>query len=229
LSVNKLNNNESVGTTADMVVRIKSVLPTNWFCDTSPNLDALLAGLGSIWSGLYSLLRSVRLQARIATASGVFLDIAAQDYCGDKLSRRAGEADYPFSLRIRANLLAPHATREALVEVLLQLTGRHPKIFEPTNSSDTGGYNTSTLGYNTTGGYGSMMLPYQVFVTAYRPNSTPVSNAGGYNMGPGGYNNAPMFYIESIDTTGVLNDVEIYAAITETLPVNAVAWTHLLN
>ena len=221
------NNSEITGTTSDMAARIMSVLPTNWFSDTSPNLYALVTGLGSLWSWLYGLLQSVRLQSRIATASGIFLDIAAQDYCGGALSRRVSESDGLFSARIRANVLAPRVTRQALIAALVQLTGRHPNIFEPRNPSDSGGYSTNTLGYNLTGGYGSMLLPYQVFVTAYRPNLTTVSNSGGYNLGPGGYNNPPMFYVEINQDSGTLSDAEIYNTIAAMLPVNAIAWTRL--
>ncbi len=77
------------GDTNDMLARLKLVLPARWFSDTTPILDALLTGLASAWSGLYALLSYVRSQGRIATASGIFLDIASTDYLGDALPRRA--------------------------------------------------------------------------------------------------------------------------------------------
>jgi hypothetical protein len=217
-----------IGDTQDMLARIKSVLPARWFSDTTPILDALLTGLASAWSRLFTLLLYVRSQSRIATANGIFLDIASADYLGGTLPRRIGELDAAYSNRIQKNLLAPKATRASIVQVLSNLTGRSPIIFEPLNASDTGGYNTN-LGYNIAGGYGSMMLPYEFFLTAYRPNATPISNASGYNYGPGGYNSEPMFYIESAELTGGVSDAEIYAAIANTLPTNSVAWTQILN
>ena len=220
---------KSTGTTGDMLARIKLALPANWFSDSSPNLDTILTGLASAWSLLYGLVQSVRLQARLATATGIFLDLAAQDYFGAKLARRAGEADIAFSTRIRANLLAPRATRSALAAAMLNLTGREAQIFEPTNPSDTGGYGTNTLSYNMAGGYGSLALPYQFFLTVYRPDATPISNAGGYNAGPGGYNTAPLFYIDNSENSGALDDAEIYATVADVLPVNAIAWTKLSN
>lgn len=219
--------NNLAGSVADMMARMKSVLPIRWFGDSSPVLDSLLAGLSAVWATLYTLLQSVRAQSRIATASGVFLDIAAKDYFGDALMRRAGEADPAFSARIRANLLALKATRKALEIALFNLTGRKPKLFEPANPCDTGGYNTNTLGYGVTGGYGSLAIPYQIFVTAFRPDATPISEAGGYNIGPGGYNTAPLFYIDSSENTGAIGDAEIYASIAAALPMNAIAWTRL--
>lgn len=216
------------GDTNDMLARLKMVLPARWFADTTPILDALLTGLASAWSGLYALLGYVKGQSRIATASGIFLDIAAVDYLGGALPRRAAEADQAYSVRIRGNLLSPRATRASLMQALTNLTGRAPIIFEPLNATDTGGYNVN-LGYNTAGGYGSVNLPYQFFVTAYRPNDTPISNAGGYNAGPGGYDTAPMFYADAAEFAGTVSNSEIYAAIASVAPTSSIAWTQISN
>jgi hypothetical protein len=217
-----------IGDTSDMLTRLKLVLPGRWFGDVTPVLDGLLSGLASAWSGLYSLLATVKAQTRIATAGGVFLDIAAGDYFGPALPRRAGEADSAYSARIRANLLTPRATRAGLIAAVTNLTGRAPEVFEPLNPADTGGYNMF-LGYNTLGGYGTETLPFQFFVTAYRPNATPVSNAGGYNFGPGGYNTAPMFYADATEFPGAVADADIYAAIAAVLPTATTAWTCISN
>lgn len=217
-----------IGDTQDMLARIKLVLPARWFSDTTPILDALLTGLATAWGRLFALLSYIQSQNRIATATGVFLDVASVDYLGGALPRRAGEVDSAYSTRIRKNLLSPRATRDSVVQTISNLTGRVPVIFEPRNTFDTGGYNTN-LGYNTTGGYGSMMLPYQFFLTAYRPNATPISNAGGYNYGPGGYNSEPMFYAENAELAGSVSDAEIYSAIAAVLPTNSVAWARISN
>ncbi|MCU4159392.1 hypothetical protein AiwAL_04645 [Acidiphilium sp. AL] len=217
------------GDAADMRARLKAVLPARWFGDATPVLDLLLGGLAALWATLYSLIGLVRAQARIATASGPFLDIAALDYFGTALARRAGETDEAFSTRIRANLLMPRATRAALIGALAELTGRTPVVFEPFNATDTGGYGTNMLGYNTVGGYGSLMLPYQCFVTAYRPVVAVSGNDGGYNLGPGGYNAAPLAWSDLSDDPGLMTDSDICAAIVSVLPVNAVAWVRISN
>jgi hypothetical protein len=216
------------GDTNDMLGRLKLVLPARWFSDITPILDGLLTGLASAWSGLYALLGYVQAQSRIATATGIFLDIASADYLGDALPRRAAEVDAVYSQRIRNNLLEPRATRTSLVQTLTSLTGRAPIVFEPLNATDTGGYNVN-LGYNTAGGYGSRNLPYQFLLTAYRPNNTPISNAGGYGVGPGGYNNAPMFYADTAEFAGTVSDSEIYATIAAVLPTSSIAWTQISN
>jgi len=218
----------TTGGIADFVSRLKLVLPARWFADSTPVLDALLTGFASAWSGIFATLAYVKSQTRIATANGIFLDIAAADYLGGALPRRAGEADAAYSARIIKNLIGPRATRASLVARLANLTGREPAVFEPLNVADTGAYNVNT-GYNMAGGYGSANLPYQFFMTAYRPNSAPVSNAGGYGGGPGGYNTRPMFYADVSEFAGTVSDSEIYATIAAVLPTSGIAWTQISN
>lgn len=216
------------GDITGMLARLKMVLPARWFADASPVLDALLTGLASTWAGLFALLEAVRLQSRIASASGVFLDIAALDYFPGALPRRVAEADVAYSVRIRNNLLSPRATRASVVQALVNLTGRNPVVFEPRNPADTGGYNVN-LGYGLAGGYGSMALPYQFLVTAFRPDSLPVGNASGYDAGPGGYNMAPAYYADTSEFQGHISDAEIYASIAAVVPTTSIAWTQISN
>ncbi len=216
------------GDSSDMLARLKMVLPARWFSDTTPVLDALLTGLASAWSGLYTLLGYVQAQTRIATATGIFLDIASADYLGGSLPRRVSEADSAYSARIRSNLISPRATRSGLVQCLTNLTGRAPVVFEPLNATDTGGYNIN-LGYNCAGGYGCANLPYQFFLTTYWPNNTPISDAGFYGVGPGGYGTAPMFYADTAEFAGTVSDAEIYAAVAAIVPTCSIAWTQISN
>ncbi|WP_201728971.1 hypothetical protein [Acidocella sp. C78] len=217
------------GGAADMAARLKMALPAGWFADATPVLDLVLGGLGALWAALYALIGTVRRQTRIATATGAMLDIAARDYLGGRLTRRAGETDAAFSARLRANLLTPKATRAALVAAIAAETGREPMIFEPANTGDTGGYGASTLGYGVRGGYGSLALPYQCFVTAYRPRVAGSGASGGFGYGPGGYSTAPLAWSDLAQDVGLATDADIYATIADVLPVNAIAWTRLLN
>jgi hypothetical protein len=112
---------------------------------------------------------------------------------------------------------------------LLGLTGRAPAIFEPLNADDTGGYNSGTLGYGVAGGYGSRRLPFQFFVTAYRPNASPIGHASGYGVGPGGYNTAPMFYADTETLPGAITDADIYATAASVLPTATIGWMNISN
>ncbi len=222
-----MNEDTPIGSSADIINRLKAVLPSKWFGDQTPVLDALLTGIAASWVGLYALLQTVRAQARIGTASGIWLDIAAGDYLGPRLPRRTGETDSSYRLRIQTNLTAPRATRLAVGEMLSGLTGRSAAIFEPLNPADTGGYGSVGLGYNLVGGYGCRTIPYQFFITAYRPNAAPTPNQSGYNAGPGGYNTAPLSYGGFGEFPDTLTDADILADIAAALPTGAIAWTRI--
>ena len=129
-----------------MVARMRAVIPVRWFPDEAPILNGVLSGLGAAWAWAFDLLSHVKAQTRLATASGVWLDVIAQDFCGARLMRRGGEGDDAFRNRIRRELLRERGTRSAVVAVLEDLTGRTPDVFEPGLTSDTGGYNSAAGG-----------------------------------------------------------------------------------
>lgn len=188
----------AIGDTDDMVGRLRAALPTRWFATTqtgaesnTPVLDGVLAGLGSAWSWFYDLFNYADLQSRISTATDVFLDIIAFDYFGGKVWRRDSESDAIFRARIKRELIRPRATRAALEQAITDLTGMAPIIFEPANATDTGGYYDGTpthwtgLAYGYAGGYGNLSLPFQAFVTAFRPGGGGVPSVGAYvNLPP---------------------------------------------
>ncbi len=211
------------GGTDDMLSRLRAVLPQRWFGDTTPVLDSLLTGLATGWAILYSLLQMVVAQARIATASGSFLDMISTDFFGVLLPRRPTELDDPFRVRIQQELFRERGTRAGLETILTELTGRAPVIFEPARSSDTGGYSTGGLGYDVAGGWGSLALPFQVFVTAYRPHGAGITAVGGYNTG------GPREYASLAMVPTPVSDADIYAAAASVMPAATICWTAISN
>lgn len=194
------------GDQTDFLARLRAVLPTGWFPDQSPVLDAVLTGIAYSLSWVYSLIQYARLQTRLLTATDVFLDILAYDFLGTRLSRFSGETDSHFRARIKHEILRSKGTRAALIQALQELTGYAPIVFEPSNSTDIGGgYNGPTMGYGASGYYGSLELPYQAFVTAFRP---PAS----INVGP-----------------NAISDADIYAAAAAVIPAATVAWVQILD
>lgn len=171
----------TAGTSADMVGRLRAVLPATWFPVTAPNstasvtpvLDGLLAGLAWGWSYCYVLMSFVVRQARIGTASGNFLDMICTDFFGVSIQRKSSETDEAFRSRIRANLLLPRATREALTSTIVALLNDPPGIFEPRNAADTGGYGSEFRsnaggggGYGTSAmALGSSTMPFQYLLS----------------------------------------------------------------
>lgn len=216
------------GDTQDIVSRLKSTLPTRWFQATTPILDGLLSGLASTWSKLYDLLSLTRRQTRLATASGSFLDAIAQDFLGRTLPRRMAEPDSSYRRRIACELVRERDTRGAVIAALTDLTGRTPIVFEPGRPADTGAWN-GRLGYGSAGGWGSLMLPYQCFVTAYRATGSGIASVAGYGIAAGGYGTGAIEYAGLAMLTGQITDTDITNTILGVMPTATTAWTRIAN
>ena len=211
-----------------MAGRIKAVLPP-WFGDDTPILDAVLAGFGAIWSPVYALWSYLVQQTRIATASGFWLDLIAADFFGAALPRRPAEGDDAFRARIRRELFRARATRAAVIEVLTNLTGKTPAVFEPRRPADTGGYAAGGVGYGAAGGWGSLLLPFQFFVTAYRGSQAGIAGVDGWGGGLGGYGIGAVEYADMSMVAGLVTDTDIDAAVASVIPEATIAWTAIAN
>jgi hypothetical protein len=224
-----------IGDFNDILARLKGKLPSRWFGgtgDTLPVFDGVLAGIAGLLSFVYALYTYAKLQTRIMSATDGWLDMIAADFFGPgQVTRKTGQGDTSYRLVILANLFREKATRAAIVNILTSLTGRAPKIIEPWRPADTGGYGIPTSGYGVAGAYGSLSLPYQAFVIAYRP----VSNAGiasvaGYGSAPAGYSTASWAEYASMSmVTGGVSDADIFAAIDAVKPAGTIVWTRISN
>lgn len=221
----------ATGDQQDIYHRIRSQLP-QWFGDeaSSPVLNGLLQGLAYALAYFYSLLAYGRLQTRIKTASDGWLDMIAADFFGAALLRAANQSDTSFRNRILINLFRERATRAGLIKVLQDLTGRTPTIIEPLRPLDTGVYGGPYIGYGMAGAYGSMLMPYQAFVIAYRPAGAGIPNVAGYGYSTGAYNMPSQEEYASLSMIqGAVSDADIYAAIDSVKPVATVVWTRISN
>jgi hypothetical protein len=217
-----------IGDAPDFIARIKALLPNGWFSSPTPVLDTILTGIASALSAVYGLTQYARLQLRIATATDAFLDLISMDFFGTTLPRKTGESDTAFRARIRAALFPEKATRNGMIQVLLALTGRTPVIFEPSRPADTGAYNTNTMGYNVAGAYGSLLLPAQAFITAFRPIGQGVPGVAGYGNPQGAYNTGSRIEYASADLiAGAVIDADIYAAISNTAVAGTLMWVRI--
>jgi hypothetical protein len=213
-----------------MLRRIKALLPYRWFPDTTPILDALQSGPAWALSFIYSLIQYAKLQTRIATAADGFLDLIAFDFFGNNLPRKLQESDNSYRLRIVATLLREKVTRPAMIAVLTNLTGRTPIIFEPARPADTGAYSKSTSGYGVAGGYGSLMLPAQFFMTAFRPSGSGIPFVAGYGSPSAGYSTPSRGEWASLSQIqGFVTDNDIYDTIAATKAEGTTAWVNLSN
>lgn len=219
----------ATGDQSDVLKRLKAVLP-RWFGDSTAILDALLQGLALAGSFVYSLWAYTKLQTRIKTATDGWLDMIAADFFGTSLMRSANQSDASFRARIIINLFRERATRGGIVKVLQDLTGRTPLVFEPLRPADTGCYGGPAIGYGMAGGYGSMLLPFQALVTAYRPTGSGIPLVAGYGISTGGYGQASRAdYAAMSMIQGAVTDADIYAAADSVKPVGTTIWMRITN
>ena len=226
-----------VGDLPDFVSRLRAVLPKRWFGEQSPNLEALLTGIAAPWVWLYGLITYVIRQTRLSTASDQFLDLIADDYFGPRVARRADEGDSAYKSRIQLAMLIEAATRSAVLAGLENLVGSKPSIFEPANCGDTGSYGSSNLdssmvgtgmAYGSAGGWGSLRLPFQFFVTASRPAVPGLGMVAGYGTLNGGYGEGELSYVDLSLLPGHISDADIQATLCSLLPVNTIAWLRII-
>ncbi|MDE3022884.1 MAG: hypothetical protein KGI54_13680 [Pseudomonadota bacterium] len=225
-----------IGDQSDVFNRLKQLLPPSWFGSVSPLLDGVLSGYAWASSFVYSLYSYAKLQTRIKTATDGWLDLIAADYLGTTLQRAANQSDTSFRARILANILRERATRNGVIKVLEDLTGRTPVIFEPARPLDTGAYGTytyagntgATMGYNVAGAYGSLMLPFQSFITAFRPVGSGIPNIAGYGVSMGAYSTPSQIEYASMDMIiQAVHDSDIYAAVDSVAPAGDILWTRI--
>ncbi|MBN3757235.1 hypothetical protein G3N95_30135 [Paraburkholderia sp. Tr-20389] len=216
----------TTGSQSDIVVRLQQYLPRGWFGDfnNAPNINAVLQGAAWGLSTQYALLTFAALQTRIATATGGWLDLISNDFFGTALPRLQNESDGAFRARILANLFVKGPTRGDMSAVLTLITGRKPDIFEPSNTTDSGGWDGGFYWDSGVGRWGAPM-PYQSLVTAYRPATSALS-LGELDS-----------FRWSFDTYGAwsdspvtsVTDAAIIAAVESTRAVGTVVWLRITN
>ena len=214
-----------------MVRRIRTALPQSWFHETAPTLTRLLTGPAEALSQLHRMIMSAARQARLSLADGAFLDAVARDFLGSRLVRRKDEGDDPFRHRVSGEILRERGTRNSVIQSLGDLTGRQPVVFEPRRPGDTGAWSMAgggaqyQLGYGMAGGWGNLHLPFQCFVTAYRPIGT--GGSPGVGWGEGGYSTGYMAYAELSVLRGRVTDEDLVDCVRTSLPVATIAWVRV--
>jgi hypothetical protein len=218
----------ATGDQNDIFNRLKALLPPTWFDSNSPLLDGVLTACAQALSWCYSLYVYAKLQTRISTATDGWLDLAAYDFFGTNLQRAAGQSDDLFRNQMKISLLRERGTRQAIIDILEDMTGKVPHIFEPQRPLDTGSYGGPMIGYGVAGGYGSLMLPYQAFVTAYRPEGSGIPFVSGYSSTPAGYSTPSRGqYVSQEMVTGKVTDAQVYEAVAAVKMEGTIVWVRL--
>ncbi|MFM0155700.1 hypothetical protein [Paraburkholderia sediminicola] len=212
-----------IGDKNDFFTRLKAQIPASWF-KSSPNFDATLQGPAWAMSTIYAQITYAALQTRIKTATDGYLDLISNDFFGNELPRLANETDGAFRARILANLFVKGPTRGNMSAVLKLITGRVPDIFEPSNTTDSGGWDGAFYWDTGVGKWGAPM-PYQSFVTAYRPitNAQSLGELDSWRWSfdsYGAWSDAPITSV---------TDAAIIAAVESTRMTGTVVWLRIAN
>lgn len=228
----------------DIVDRLKSLIPARWA--SGPRADALIGGVSDALQVAVDFLAYARLQVRLRTATGVWLDMAAQDFLGRTLLRRSGESDKSFRERFVRELFRERVTRAAMSSVLADLTGSTPKIFEPWNTGDTGAWGVGAIAWDTAGGWGSQLMPAQALIIPGVGVSGIAMVGGWYSdepafsddfdyLGfgpvttctdfPGGWNVGSIAWVGDDEATSAVTERDILDAINATRPTGVTVWT----
>ena len=218
------------GDTADIVRRLRAELPSRWFADDAPVLNAVLTGAATVLAVVYGWITYARRQARIATADAYWLDIISRDFFATALPRRQGEADASFRNRIFARLFRDTSTRAGIIAGVAFLTGRTATIIEPWNTGDCGAWNNGRMAWGTAGAWGSLALPNQFFMQVKRPNSGGVSGVQGWGTQPqmvGGWGVGAIEWVSASMFQGAVSDADIYATITDLKAAGTTAWVNI--
>lgn len=218
----------ATGDETDMGRRLASALPP-WFGNAGeppPVLATALAMPGRLASWLHGLIAYAKRQTRIGTAEGGWLDLIAFDFFGRRVRRRTNQSDTSLRAKIRMELFRPRGTRAAMAQVLFDLTGREPRIFEPARPADTGGIGTTSIAVGMAGRIGTLTLPGVAFVDALRTPDAGIPNAAGIGttyagVGPVG----SLLVVSALDQVrGTLTDADVYAAVEAVRPAGVTVW-----
>lgn len=222
---------------ATFAIRLRALLPKGWFSDDAPILGAILASFAVPWAWLSETLDYVKSQARLETATDIWLDLAARDYLGLSCVRLTNESDDTYRARIKSNLLAGAVTKQSVVQGINRIAGLTAHVFEPANISDTGAYGAlngtaassgNGLAYGTKGGWGNLALPYQVFITIETSPEPGEPAPTGYGIAGGGYSAGSFAYNTLATLPGSSTDDDARRVVRKLLPTCCTAWLRFI-
>ncbi len=133
-------------TPAQFAARLAAGVPAGWSSSAAKNnpggvLNDVLLMLGTELGFLTGAMAYADDATRIQTAQGAALDLASLDFFGSgayAVPRLNGESDASFSARLLGAMLPAGATRPAMYNALLKITGFPPRLIELWRPYDTG-------------------------------------------------------------------------------------------
>lgn len=225
----------AIGDQQDVSDRLWGVVPRRWFGDSQPQAPVSVAALQApAWalSFTYGLAAFARQQARIATATGGWIDLTLYDFFSPNLPRGATETDDQYRLRGRREVFRDRNTRNAYDRAVFDLTGNHPRIFEGFEPIDTGAWDVSVTGWDVAGAWGEDGVNGDgvVLIDVLNPTGYGLPNAPGWDSTDGGYDFAPFHFEEDAASTGSGPTIlDILAAIERVRTAGIRVWVRFVD
>jgi hypothetical protein len=200
----------AVGDSTNLQSRLARYLPRSWFGQPgdAPLVGSALAGFAAAFVNIFGLITFAIQQARIATSTGGWLDLTAYSFLGDTLPRFHLEADDAYRPRVRKEIFRDRNTRPAGVEILTELTGVAPFVFEGWYAPVNGGRGSGRLAYSRAGRWGSTNAPSQVIFHVPQPQNYGIPRRGGWGSktpagaAVGGYGDGNFSYTNATEIVG---------------------------
>jgi hypothetical protein len=214
----------------DIIARLHRWLPTGWFpTDAGTRINALLSGFASLLAVIYSGIVYARLQTRLATMTDGFADLASFDFFDRNLPRLSGEEDDGFTLRIRKEILRKRLTRQAIDELLFDMTGAHPRIVELERPADCGAWG-HRFALGAAGCWGGRENGPAVFITTTHAGKFSIPLINGWDGYAGGWGQGRMVWAGPDMITGKgFTDAQIMSALNRIRAAGVTFWVNITN
>lgn len=121
-------------------------------------------------------------------------------------------------------MLRPLCTREAISDLVADLTGTVPVIFEPNYQPDTDSWGLG--GWGVANRYGSR-TPYEYLIDVTRPKGQGIPTLPGWGADAAAWGKPNFCYASRSDVEGVVTDDEIMAAIARATPAGVTAYVNI--
>ena len=198
--------------------RLYGKLPVGWFPadpTDAPMISSIIGAVAVVAANTYAQLSYTNAQTRLLTATGIYLDMIANEYLGYfNFPRRQNEDDDTYRLRILNEILRPRGTKAAIISALHDLTGYYPTIFHPVDDAqgwDMDYFDSPTMLL------GDYNLPYTSWVEIRLPPGAGIPYAEGWDSGF--YDADDGFaYGDDAELASIVGQQEIFNTITLTAP-----------
>ncbi len=220
-----------VFTPDEWATRLVNTQPAQWFSDAAKSpggvLYSIFYAIGEVLQAMQSGLEYAYDSTYLQTAVGAALDTAAVDYLGVSFLRLPGESDAAFSSRIRAGLIVPAATYQAVYDVVAGISSEPPSIIVPWDLSTTGTFGAGFYDVpdgNAGGLRYTPCRPYECLIIA-QPSGVSVLNGNSLDTYDAGFYDSPTMFLGNVVVSGGVD--QLFQVLEQVAPLGVALWVQI--